>query len=356
MAIPGFEDLEQSSDNASIPGFEDIESMENKPKPENILQKAAKSLTFSPQQIGYAVGGGTAPTDIGMSVGSRLMGGPNAQSPAMSAEGNREAQVNKIQNPILRTGSDILTDPQSFADFGMGASAADKAVGSPVGNVLENVGRMASSKKALGFANKLEGMVDTAGSGLSKEMGSSMEAMQAAKPESRISFLNEITRPQLDKKVTQLIKKTDNLHLYDVDNLSLQDSQQIISDLKANLRQGLKTGDVVKSDERGILGFIDELRAKQLEAFPEHQVNLDKYGEGIDSYNDVSGNIPSMMESKGMNRITRAGKEQSLKKISPEASKEYSGFRNTKRAVKATGVATGLGTAYEGAKRFLGGH
>ncbi len=334
------------------------------PKSENILQRAASSVNpvqqamspimnaASPNQVGYSVGMGTAPQDMGGFLASKFLNQPqNVGGVAPQAEGNRETEVNKIQNPLARFGANIATDPMTYGALGEGAAKTAEGTG----NVLQNVGRMASSKQALKFSNQLGDMVENSGSKLSGDMGSAMDAAQASKPDTRISFLDEMTRPQMDSKVTKLVNKTDNLHLYDLDKLTLPESQQVVSDLKANLRQSLKSGDLVKSDERNILGFINELKTKQLQAFPEHADILKNYGEGIEAYKDVSGQMPSMIEGGG-NRIQRAAQEQSLQKTSPEAYEQFKGYQNTKKGVNFVKNATGLGTAEEIIRRkFLGG-
>jgi len=223
--------------------------------------------------------------------------------------------------------------------------ALGKGIKNAAKPVVKNIERMISPKKALKFSGELEGAIEKSGSKLSKEMGSAMEIAQSKKPGVKISFAEDISRPKFDSKVNSLLDKTDSLKYQDVDNLTLKDSQQIISDLKANLRQGLKTGDIVKSDERSILEFIQKLREKQLKAFPEEfpQI-LENYGEGIEAYRDVAGRVPTMLEGKG-NRITRAAEEQSLKKINPEAFGKYKSYQGTKKGLKAAGTVTGLAGA-----------
>lgn len=327
----------------------------------NILQNAVKNISqVNPNQVGYEMAGGTAPGDLGMGLGMMASGQPFSKglSTTAQAEGMRKQGVDQLvppatddPNPFVNMVRSIpnmvLNTVTSPADMiGGGALAAETSIG-------KNVGRMASSNKALGFSNDLEGMVEKEGSKLSGDMGKAMDTVQQSKPDTRISFMDELTRPQMDKKVTNWVGKTSNLHLYDVDNLTLKDSQQIMSDLKASLRPSLKSGDLVKADERGVLSLLGELRGKQLEAFPEHADILKNYGEGVEAYKDVAGDMPNMIEGGG-NRIERAAQEQSLKKVSPEAYNQLRGYKNTKTGVKVAGGVTGVGAALGGAKKFLG--
>ena len=321
---------------------------DNKIEPsENILQKAAKAATsflsgsMSGGDMGYEMASGRNPfVDAAANAGMALTGPKNNASKfgdvGAQAESMRQSGVERATegNPFGGFLLNIATDPRTFigsAEVGKSAARASKPF-------AKNIGRMVSDKKALQFSDELEGAVEKTGSSLSKRMGGGIDAVQDFRGAGeRISFDDIISKPQFSTKVSKLINKSDDLKLYDFDNLSLQESQDVINTLKSNLRQSLRNGDMVKSDEREIIRLLDELRQRQLSRFPEYEHVLSNYGEGVDAYNDVSGQIPKMLEGKE-NRIVRAAKEQSLKKTSPEAYKEYKGYKNTSKAVKIGGA------------------
>jgi len=314
------------------------------PSSENVLQRAigmsSRALSAGAKELGPQGKFSMAP-------------GMNMYQAGEAAKGSMMHDIAGPDNLVGEIGLNIASDPTTYVGGGgilKGAKRAGKSIAEL--EPLKNAGRVLSGNKAAKFAGELEETVGEAGSNLSKSMGREMNAIQSAKPNARISFLEDITKPQLDQKVTKLINKTDNLKKYNLDELTLPESQQVIADLKANLRQSLKTGDVVKSDEREILRFINELKAKQLDVFPEHSGVLKNYGEGIEAYKEVAGDIPSMMEGSG-NRITRAVRESQLKKISPEASKRFGSYKKVKTGMKLGAAAAGAYGTYEGAKKFL---
>ena len=338
-------------------------------KPQNVLQRAAgfagKSVleaTNMKAPLEFAKFNVDNPSmlpitgGVGGTVVGSMFGAPNVGAGVGTALGGYGKEA--LETARGHGEFDAVGPTVSGATAYVGGKVLEKAVpfvASKLGSVSKNVQRLMSSKKALKFSNKLEGAIESEGSNLSTAMGKGIDDVQKLYPDTRVSFSREINSPKFDVKLNKLLDKSEALKYYDLDNLTLKESQEVINSLKANLRQSLKTGDVVKSDERGILDALNQLRSKQLSTFPEHSVNLKNYGEGIEAYKDVAGDIPSMMESKGMNRIERAAKEQSLKRISPEAHKEYRGFRNTKKTAKGLGYATGIGAAIEGGRRVLGG-
>ena len=344
------DDLRNDEDFLSLPDSDQNEYLDKiaskfgeTPNAGNILQRVAKAATsmFQPPQamdVNHPFQSGINSTMQGLKQVPGLGG-------YMAGQEAKTGAINNAlpNNPIAAGATDILTDPDVIGGAGLLKSGIKNIGKSSVG---KNIGRMFSDDKALKFSNELEGMVEKSGSSLSRRMGAGMDAAQEVRdPGLRVSFMDDITKPQMSSKVSKLINKSDNLKLYDLDNLSLKESQDVINTLKSDLRQSLKTGDIVKSDEREILRFIDELKTKQLDTFPEHKYVLENYGEGIEAYKNVSGDVPRMMESKGMNRIERAAQEQSLRKASPEAFKKYKGYKNTKRVVKGAGYATGLAGA-----------
>ena len=291
------------------------------------------------------------------------MGAPNVGMGLGTSAGEAAKQgVDWFKYGDKPTGKDLLKIPAE----GLGAYAGGKAlegIGGVAKNVFQrakpiakNVSRMFSSKKALKYSNRLESVVEAEGSKLSGQFGKAMDDLQSTRPESRVSFSDVFKgeRPEFDVKVSKLLSKTPEFQPEYLDNLTLKESQEVINSLKANLRQSLRTGDIVKSDERGIMSFLDKLRSRQLSAFPEHEAILGKYGEGIEAYKDVSGNIPSMLEGHG-NRISRAAQEQSLKKISPGAHKSFRGYQKTKKGVQIGASAAGAGGTIAVIKKLLGG-
>lgn len=340
-------------DLQSAVAFKEVPKIENSG---NVLQRAAKAAMASIPGLGQAPDL-EHPFQSGINA---TMQGLKNFGPGMAGQmGARETKTDIINEvnpgqPVVNFGLDMISNPETLA----GGSALFKGIkgaGKMAKPITKNIERMMSPKKALKFSNQLEEGIEKTGSGLSKKMGSAMESAQAKKPGVKISFAEDISRPKFDSKVNSLLDKTDSVKYQDMDNLTLKESQQIISDLKANLRQGLKTGEVVKSDERGILEFINKLRAKQLKAFPEEFPKiLEDYGEGIEAYRDVAGRTATMLEGKG-NRITRAAEEQSLKKVNPEAFGKYKSYQNTKKGVKAATYAAGATGVFGIGKKLLGG-
>lgn len=324
----------------------------NIPKSEGFLQKALKPVQAFASSL-------TPQASIPQEGDNPLMAGINAIRPTgtmnmsmyRGAQAGKSEVANQIEpnNPFMATALDMASDPETYVGFG----AAKKGVGAlSKSPLIKNMKRMGSSSEALKFSDELEGAVEKSGSSLSKRMGGGIEAVQEVRP-GTVSF-NSVM-PKSDAKVRKLLARSEDLQQYDFDNLSLQDSQDVINSLKANLRQSLLTGDVVKSDERGILELISNLRKKQLETFPEFKYVLQNYGEGIEAYEDVAGQIPRLLESSGMNRIQRASIEKSFKKAAPEAFKKYKGYQNTKKTIKGAGVATGMYGLYQGGKKLMGG-
>ena len=336
-----FANLPDDNEFGSLPDDNKI------PPSENILQRAVNIG----KQFGQPVQMGENPFMTGAKTALSSMSGNFAPQVSREAQDLRREGVEGLtDNPVTQFGLDIATDPSTYIGGGAVAKRA-KPIAREAGKLVAPVKRGLFGKPALELSNRMENIIERKGAQASKKFGRALEEVQASKPDVRVSFLDDVTKPQMDSKVTKLINRTDNLNLYDLDNLSLKDSQQVINDLKANLRQSLKTGDLVKSDEREILRFIGELKSKQRASFPEIDAINKSYGTTKEAVDELSGSIPGIMEGQG-NRIQRAAKVKQSGEISPAIEKILGRERQVRNVAKAIPI---VGTALEGFRRLTNG-
>lgn len=234
ISDPEFQKMDESGQDRLLSRFAQ-DTYGNVPATENILQRAAKVVTsISPQQVGYEMMGGTAPSDIGMGLGMAATGQPfsSGLNPMAQAEGMREGAVG--DNPLLG----IATDPMTYAGMG-------------------GVG-----KGAVGLGKSLMKPSKAYGQALSKAPG-------------KVDFLKIISKHEGDPIVQKVLKKANIFKKYGgsnleeggamsekLANLSAKESQNLINDVKLG-KDALVQGKRIRPNEIGLAEFFSDLSKVQ---------------------------------------------------------------------------------------------
>lgn len=127
------------------------------------------------------------------------------------------------------------------------------------------------------------------------------------------------------------------------DNVSLEDTQKIINYI------GTKVPSTIKANHLDIMDALNDIRASQLDAFPEMQGVRDKYGEFKNSFNSIKGKlkqgalIKNMADDFGDAEI----KKNVTKILNKDMLDEVKKFQQAKQVLKAAGIVAktvGYGT------------
>ena len=143
----------------------------------------------------------------------------------------------------------------------------------------------------------------------------------------------------------ELKRIVDNPEL--ADNLTLEQSQKIINQLKSKLPPIKLKGLNVRPDDIPLFDLIDDIRGDQLAAFPEKVEINNAYGEVMNRYNMIKNKIGENSIKK--NILNKFGGEplpqQAFEKLlSEDLLKEVKSFRMANKMLKAAGLI-GAGTA-----------
>ena len=191
------------------------------PKAENVLTRALKATTPS------------MTSGIGMA---------NPLAPLMTARTMKEDVVNKnVKNPFTAGLVNFATDPLTYGG-GFGAAKGASAVAK-------------APKQMFGSAG----------------FGKRMAKLQSKSPDSRVNYMDIISRHSDDPVVKKVIDKSGVMEKFGgsvmeeggavsekLKNLSLQDSQDFLNALKDEVRQAVKVGNI-KPKELGVSRMFSDL-------------------------------------------------------------------------------------------------
>lgn len=259
------------------------------PHPENILQRAAKAITqISPQQTGYEVAGGTGPMDLGLSMGSRMMGGPNMLNSSAKAEGMRTQGLEGIKNPFLKFAANLATDPMTYAGGGVAAkSVAGSGAGKAVGNVLTKSSR-------LKYLDKMEGAVYSARGKAAPAFKEGIDRISAANPGKGVDlteFVNKYLN-SADESVQRAINNSPEIqeiltHPGGGAGIPLMEAQKALNSLTTKLPKNVLAGAGKRSGHIPIMDMVDDLKMTMSRDFPELQSVRSEYGKLLENFKSV---------------------------------------------------------------------
>ena len=260
-------DLSQMSDDelmrmAGIADISDeqlkqIAGIKSKVEPvETIFSRAIKSI--SPQQIGYEVMGGTAPSDIGMGLGKMAIGGNFSEglNIGSQAEGMRKKGAGD------NFAADIVSDPMTW----VGAGGAAKGVAS-------------LGKKAFPFISK-ESRV-----GFTKGVEKSLVNRRAALTR---GFGSKLNKSKATVDISDIVDEGS-----EITKLTMKEAQDLKNAIQQGIPDAVKKG--LKIDpkhffSREIAGKIGDAMKK---ADPAMAETIEKYGKYAENFKDAIAPIKS---------------------------------------------------------------
>lgn len=240
------EEIEGLGATPSIPerDYFTEELIKNKPeRAENILQKAIKAAA-EPYFNGAMNVSGVAPVQ--------------------SAYNIRDTFIDEsVKNPIGNFATKMVTDPLTWMGGGTAAKQGSKGISGFIKNVRNP----------------------------SKVFGEKMGALEKSNPSTKVDYSGILSKHMDDPMVKKVIDKSGVLQKYGgssmgeggtviekMKNLTLQESQNLINDIKVGLRQSLKEGTVTKSNEIGIQKMLSELTGNQNSLFKGMDKARSSYG------------------------------------------------------------------------------
>jgi len=243
--------------NAPIGG-----SVKSIPAHENVLGKAAKMAMGSINEgmNPSASTEGSNPLSTALNMG---VSGMSASTPWQQRMGqNMQSSIinESTENPMGRLGMHLATD------IGTGLMLGGPGMAKGAGEMVENVKNP------------------------SKVFGRKLGSLQSANPKGKVDFLSILSRASDDPMAGKVLQKSGVLEKFGgqnlgeggmpidkLANLTLEDSQNLLNDIKAGVRKAVKEGDV-KSTEIGIAKMFKELAEAQKATFPGLQSAKSSYG------------------------------------------------------------------------------
>ena len=231
VSDPDFQKLSEEDQDMALSRFSQ-ESFGGIQPTENLLQRMGKAAMqpFMPDAFGKP----------GMNQALQMSG----MAPYMGARGAQEELLNEIENPIARFGAGVVSDPLSW----MGGSAVAKGAGKVAKSVIKP---------------------------------STVYGEAVSKAPGKVNFLQIISKHSDDPIVKKVLDKAGIVEKYggrtlgeggsvsdNLANLTSEQAQNLINDMKVGQTKGFLTGDLVKSDKVNLSKFFGDLSKAQNEALP----------------------------------------------------------------------------------------
>ena len=301
-----------------IPGvrYDDLIPGASLERPENILQRAVKSIR--PQEIAYEMTGGTAPGDLGMSLGSQMFGGPSMMNNAAQAENLRERGTG--DNALL----DIATDPMTYVGGGGAAKAGAKG--------FKKIFPFMSKESRVNFTKGTQKALVKRRGALTRGYGADLKKSKATVDLSHIMDEgSEIT--QFTMKEAQDLKNA------------------IASGIPEAVKQGVKISPR-HFQSRELAGMITDAMKK---ADPQFAGTIEKYGKHAENFksaiapikgqrgteNIFGSNIPKQLLGAGEKIPEKS--QVALQEFAPRIAKKVQGAKvnqNIFRGIKGAALTT----------------
>lgn len=244
--------------------YEDLAIKDSIPQSENVLQRAMKAAGASAQTAMQNAG-----NPLGVSVDPKFPFIPSipTDNPAISS-GMEEVQMPFTKgNPWAQAASGIASGV--LAGGALGGKQAVKGTAKGIGGFIKNVRNP------------------------SKVFGEKIGALEKANPSTKVDYSGILSKYMDDPMAKKVIDKSGVLEKYGgsnmgeggtviekMKNLTLQESQNLINDIKVGLRQSLKEGTLTKSNEIGIQKMLSELSGNQNALFKGMDKARRGYGIG----------------------------------------------------------------------------
>lgn len=285
------------------------------------------------------------------------------------------AMAKKSSGKILQgaiaggVGGGTQLTPDEEGNVSVGGQVKQAVVGAGLGAGL--MGAVASASKirqslnragkgSADFLDKVQTAIFNRKRQVIDNFGSDLENLTKSNPARTVSLRKTIDEANamaaLEPKLKSIIERSpavkrllDNPNL--ADNVPLDETQNIINQLRAKLPNSKKTGFNVTSDDIPVFDFIDNIKGHQLDAFPEMGKVKQAYGEMMNKYNTIKTKIKVgslkqnlLSDFKGDDQVKRAFNGM----LTEDILKEIKNYKNTNNLLKMAGLGfktAGLGTA-----------
>lgn len=246
----------------ALNGYEDALIKQKPDNFQNVLTKAAKSVVDSAIKPGPF---GLPGPLFAQTRGYEALSGMKDEAIEGTVGKSNTAMFGPTAGGALTFGAKMATDPLAWVGGGAAKSGANK-----LGSAYKNIKNP------------------------SKAFGESMKSISKSNPEARVNFSDIINRASEDRVAKKVIDKSGVLDKFggrtltkdatlseNLSSMNLEDSQTLINDIKASLRNSLKDGSAVKSTEIGLTKMLGELSSATKKAFPGIEKVRSSYGRAV---------------------------------------------------------------------------
>lgn len=203
--------------------------------------------------------------------------------------GNRYGSMDKLANTVS-------TDPFGFGSDVIGTVGLAKGASVLGKGAANNTSKFLNfDQKSLDLAKKVRAVASQAKQAEVNKFGVSQKMIQDAKPGTSISLRNVVDNintnmPEMAQDAKNALRKTpglgemiDNPQL--ADNVSLTDSQSIINHLNTKVPRN------IKYNHLDIMDALSDIKAAQLDAFPEMAAVKEAYGKFAEDYKLIRSSL-----------------------------------------------------------------
>lgn len=312
---------------------------------------AGKALNIASEGAGYVMGG--------------------AGKLGLKAAGNLAPKVGKLVQGAITggVGAGAQLMPDEEGNISLGGQAKQAAIGAGFGlgvgvgiasakNIRNSLNK--AGKGSADFLDKVQTAIFNRKRQVVDNFGDDLENLTRQNPTRTVSLRQAIDEANaiaaFEPKLKSAIERSpavkrllDNPDL--ANNVPLDETQNIINQLKSKLSSSKKTGFNVTSDDIPVFDFIDNIKGNQLDAFPEMAKVKQTYGEMMNKYNVIKNKIKVgslkqnlLNDFKGDDQVKRAFNGM----LTDDILKEVKDYKNTNNMLKMMGIGlktAGLGTA-----------
>ncbi len=195
------------------------------------------------------------------------------------------------------------------------------------------------------FLNKFRGLLFRAKNQAAERFGQQIDELSKANPDRTVSLRDAVENIKqeaaYEPKLNSIISRSPMLkNIVEnpevADNLTLQQSQAILNDIKSKIPLGKLNGNTPsRPDDMPIYDLIDDIRGSQLEAFPEMAEVKKEYGKFAKNYDMIrrAGALRPGSTSKfldvnaGRSGFGEPETREAVKQIAPAAYQKAKGYR-----------------------------
>lgn len=273
--------------------------------------------------------------------------------------------VHGFQRDVAALGADIATSPASLATAGIGAISKVQTLGKGIFNGVKsgvgNIGKFFNfNKKGLDLATKVRGVAAEAKSSAVEQFGKTLDDLANANPDKSISLqevIDGIKKNLIDPEsgitseaksvfkrtpvLKDMLKNIDDDGYISPNNVSLGKTQEIINYINTKIPKNIKYNNL------DVLDVQNDIRAAQLDAFPEMQQAREAYGKFANDYNLVKSALKpgSTLNTIKNNFSGNVEKQEAAKRILGPILNQMKNYRRQIGTIDITkkGAIAGVG-------------